>query len=162
MINFNSLEGIASTDEALPSDRQAIRDVAAANDLYMLAVLAISLLTDNNFHNLMKTQNWVAHWQDHCTVTAELATMLNTMLSFNPRRQFKSANDFLAALPNPRTYGKTMENSKSSTIAFHDWKKGIIGLLVLSLLLPLLVMSFEKTTVSQLLFPKFSNQEQVK
>lgn len=162
LINFNSLEGIASTDEALPSDRQAIRDLAAANDLYALAVLAISLLTEDNFHDLMRTQNWVAHWQDYCTVTAELANMLNTMLSFNPRRQFKSADDFLAALPNPYTHGKTLENSKSSTITFHNWEKGIIGLLVLSILLTLLMMSFDKTTVSQLLFPKFSNQEQVK
>jgi serine/threonine protein kinase len=68
-----------------------------SSDLYALAVTAIVLLT-GRFDDLYDAHNQTWRWQQWATVSPELATILNRMLSDRPSDRYSSGREVLALL----------------------------------------------------------------
>ncbi|MEN8443601.1 MAG: serine/threonine-protein kinase [Cyanobacteria bacterium J06555_13] len=105
LINFNCIEVLVPdpSEDNLPMPTVSkLNEQVYAVDLYALAVLAVSLLTQADFHSLMTTRNWIAQWENNIannrTVTAEFAAILNRMLLFKAQVQYQSADAILRAL----------------------------------------------------------------
>lgn len=103
LINFSCvdvlIERITQQDTSTyPSE--AFTNEVFVSDLYPLAVLAVSLLTQVDFHSLMTTRNWIECWEKEAVVTPGFAEVLNHMLHLSAARPYKTASDCTAALRN--------------------------------------------------------------
>jgi serine/threonine-protein kinase len=70
----------------------------ASSDLYALAVTILVLLTGKEPTDLFDSVNLTWHWQDHVSVGAPLARVLDRMLSYRPAQRYRNADEVLQTL----------------------------------------------------------------
>jgi serine/threonine-protein kinase len=87
-----------STGIYAPLEQRLGERIAPDSDLYALAAIAIALLTGREPEELYddKTQRWI--WQPWISLSPQFASILDRMLSPNPKRRYASANKVLQAL----------------------------------------------------------------
>jgi serine/threonine protein kinase, bacterial len=118
LIDFGGVKEVAATAESLfaetnatpapatrigklgyaPAEQMQMGIVCPHSDLYALAATVLVLLTGKEPHQLLDsyTLNW--NWRSQCSVSPNLALVLDKMLAHGPRDRFSSAREVLHAL----------------------------------------------------------------
>ncbi len=118
LIDFGGVKEVAATAESLfgevngtpapatrigklgyaPAEQMQMGIVCPHSDLYALAATVLVLLTGKEPHQLLDsyTLNW--NWRSQCSVSPNLALVLDKMLAHGPTDRFSSAREVLQAL----------------------------------------------------------------
>ncbi|MEG4251739.1 serine/threonine-protein kinase [Microcoleus sp. Pol10D4] len=117
LIDFGSVKQIAAnavlqfngqSDTAIgkqgysPTEQMRLGKVSAASDLYALAVTALVLLSGKKPQKLYDINNKNWDWRSHVTVSQNLGTVLDRMLSEQPGDRYQSAKAVREALKDPK------------------------------------------------------------
>ncbi|MBD2439067.1 bifunctional serine/threonine-protein kinase/ABC transporter substrate-binding protein [Nostoc sp. FACHB-110] len=95
---------ISTPGYASPEQRAGLA-VSASSDLYALAATCVCLLTLQPTENLRLGDIW--SWRKYVDVSDQLATILDTMLSFEINHRFQSARQVIEVLDNQRISAPT-------------------------------------------------------
>ena len=118
LIDFGGVKEVAATAESLfaetngtpapatrigklgyaPAEQMQMGIVCPHSDLYALAATVLVLLTGKEPHQLLDsyTLNW--NWRSQCSVSPNLALVLDKMLAHGPTDRYSSAREVLLAL----------------------------------------------------------------
>ncbi len=118
LIDFGGVKEVAATAESLfaetnstpapatrigklgyaPAEQMQMGIVCPHSDLYALAATVLVLLTGKEPHQLLDsyTLNW--NWRSQCSVSPNLALVLDKMLAHGPTDRFSSAREVMLAL----------------------------------------------------------------
>ncbi|WP_341732904.1 serine/threonine-protein kinase [Microcoleus sp. EPA2] len=118
LIDFGGVKQVAATAESLfaetnstpapatrigklgyaPAEQMQMGIVYPHSDLYALAATVLVLLTGKEPHQLLDshTLNW--HWRSECSVSPNLALVLDKMLAHGPSDRYSSAREVMQAL----------------------------------------------------------------
>ncbi len=118
LIDFGGVKEVAATAESLfaetngisgpatrigklgyaPAEQMQMGIVCPHSDLYALAATVLVLLTGKEPHQLLDsyTLNW--NWRSQCSVSPNLALVLDKMLAHGPGDRFSSAREVMLAL----------------------------------------------------------------
>ena len=118
LIDFGGVKEVAATAESLfaetnstpapatrigklgyaPAEQMQMGIVCPHSDLYALAATVLVLLTGKEPHQLLDsyTLNW--NWRSQCSVSPNLALVLDKMLAHGPSDRYSSAREVLQAL----------------------------------------------------------------
>ncbi|MEG3870935.1 serine/threonine-protein kinase [Microcoleus sp. Z1_B5] len=117
LIDFGSVKQIAAnavlqfngqSDTAIgkqgysPAEQMRLGKVSAASDLYALAVTALVLLSGKKPQKLYDINHKTWDWRSHVSVSPNLATVLDRMLSEQPGDRYQSAKAVREALKDPK------------------------------------------------------------
>jgi serine/threonine protein kinase, bacterial len=139
LIDFGGVKQVAATAESLfvetnstpapatrigklgyaPVEQMQMGIVYPHSDLYALAATVLVLLTGKEPHQLIDshTLNW--NWRSQCSVSPNLALVLDKMLAHGPSDRFSSAREVLLALSgNPRLVPHQQPSFPASTPDF--------------------------------------------
>ncbi|TAG94065.1 MAG: hypothetical protein EAZ09_12275 [Oscillatoriales cyanobacterium] len=90
---------------AIAPEKQQLAQASISKDIYALGVAALALLTAKPL-NLLRHPDGSWNWEEHCTVSDQLAAVINRTIADPSPNSFASANDVLSALNfSPAQYG---------------------------------------------------------
>jgi serine/threonine-protein kinase len=90
---------------AIAPEKQQLAQASISKDIYALGVAAIALLTAKPL-NLLRHPDGSWNWEENCTVSDQLAAVINRTIADPSPNSFASANEVLSALNfSPAQYG---------------------------------------------------------
>lgn len=90
---------------AIVPEKQQLAQASISKDIYALGVAAIALLTAKPL-NLLRHPDGSWNWEENCTVSDQLAAVINRTIADQSPNSFASANEVLSALNfSPAQYG---------------------------------------------------------
>ena len=118
LIDFGGVKEVAATVESLfaeanstpapatrigklgyaPVEQMQMGIVYPHSDLYALAATVLVLLTGKEPHQLLDNQTLNWNWRSECSLSPNMALVLDKMLAHNPSQRYSSAREVLLAL----------------------------------------------------------------
>ncbi len=118
LIDFGGVKEVAATVESLfaegnstpapatrigklgyaPAEQMQMGIVYPHSDLYALAATVLVLLTGKEPHQLLDSQTLNWNWRSQCSLSPNMALVLDKMLAHSPSQRYSSAREVLLAL----------------------------------------------------------------
>ncbi|MEG3877318.1 serine/threonine-protein kinase [Microcoleus sp. herbarium7] len=81
-----------------PAEQMQMGIVSPHSDLYALAATVLVLLTGKEPHQLLDSQTLNWNWRSECSLSPNLALVLDKMLAHSPSQRYSSAREVMLAL----------------------------------------------------------------